>query len=344
MLVSLYMIAYNEEKCLDEILGDILAQSYPHADTEIVVTDNGSTDRTYEILCGFKEKYINEYRDIKILKNDCNTIPVGLNVCIKNTTGDVVVRVDAHASIAPDFIEESVACLEGTHTGIREYACGGMRPTYTVENDGMSAMLLSVEESRFGASAANYRGSLSRTYVDTVFHAAYRREVIEKVGLYDERLLRTEDNNYNWRIRQAGYKICFEPRIKSKQQIRSSLPKMLKQKNGNGYWIGYTLGITPECISLFQLIPMLFVLGSVICAVLAAFGLSIFGALMWGAYTLCSLVFSIKAIIDAPRVYIHHLLMPLVFLLMHFSYGIGTIKGIAVMLGEKITKKGESKK
>lgn len=344
MLVSLYMIAYNEEKCLDDILGDFVSQSYPHADTEIVITDNGSTDRTYEILCEFRNKYINEYHDIKILKNNCSLIPSGLNMCFRNATGDIVVRADAHASLSPTFLEETVACLEGTHTGIREYACGGSRPTYTTENDGMSAMLLSAEESRFGASAANYRGSLVRTYVDTVFHAAYRREVIEKVGLYDERLLRTEDNNYNWRVRKAGYRICFEPRIKSKQQIRSSLPKMLKQKNANGYWIGYTLGITPECISFFQLIPMLFVLGIVACSILAAFGMYIFGALMGGAYTLCALAFSVKAVIDAPRAYFHHLLLPFVFFLMHVSYGIGTITGIAKMLKEKITKKEGRKK
>ena len=329
------MVAFNEEKTLSGILSDITAQSYPHSDTELLLIDNNSTDKTYEILCRFRDENIADYHDIIILQNTTSVLSAGLNRGLDVYTGDVFVRIDAHASLSVDFIEETVACLEGTHTGIREYVCGGMRPTYTPNSDGMSQMLRSAEESHFGASAASYRGTPARCYVDTAFHAAYRREVIDCVGKYDERLWRTEDNNYNWRVRQAGYRICFEPRIKSRQQIRSSLSKMLSQKYSNGYWIGYTLGISPECLSLFHFVPCAFVLASIACLALSFFGLGIFGALMWGLYALCSVIFSIKAIINAKHPHLHYLLLPLVFFLMHVCYGTGTIVGIFKLLCRK---------
>lgn len=332
------MIAYNEEKCLSDILSDILAQTYPKSDTELVITDNASTDSTYDMLCAFRDEHLSEYRDIKIIKNDSRIIPHGLNKCLENASGDILLRTDAHASISPDFIEENVACLEGRYTGTVEYACGGVRPTYSAEGDGMGRMLLSAEESRFGASAASYRGAPERCYVNTVFQAGYRREVIEAVGSYDERLWRTEDNNYNYRVRKAGYKICFEPRIKSKQQIRSSLSRMLKQKNQNGYWVGYTLGICPGCVSPFHMVPLAFLLANIACAVLALSGHGIFGAVMWALYGICSIAFTVKAIIDAKEPSAHMLLLPLVFFLMHVCYGVGTVAGIAKMIWHKLKR------
>ena len=182
---------------------------------------------------------------------------------------------------------------------------------------------------------ASYRGSSERCYVDSVFHAAYRREVVDAVGHFNESLVRTEDNEYNRRVQEAGYRICFEPRIKSAQQIRETLPKMLKQKNQNGYWIGYTLGKCPKCVSKFHLVPLVFLLSVIVTSVLAFFGAGLFSALLWGAYGLCDIVFTAKAIIDAPKFRAHLLLLPLVFLLMHICYGAGTIGGIFKMLTGK---------
>ncbi len=333
------MVAYNEEHNLGDIFADILKQTYPHKSTELVFVDNLSTDNTYDVFCKFRDEHIDEYSDIKILQNKENKIiPCGLNIAMDAYTGDAFLRVDAHASLDEHFVEETVACLEGTHSGIRENACGGMRPTYPPDDSGMSALLLAAEESRFGASVASYRGSPSRCYVDSVFHACYRREVVENVGHYNEKLLRAEDNEYNFRVREAGYKICFEPRIKSAQQIRSSLPKMLRQKNQNGYWIGYTLGECPKCLSLFHFVPMAFLSAIVLSGILAVFGLGIFSALLWAVYGICNLAFAAKAIIDAEKFRAHLLLLPIIFLLMHICYGAGTYGGIVKMLLGKFKK------
>lgn len=332
MLISVCMVAYNEEKTVHEILADITAQTHPHSSTELIFVDNNSKDATLALLEQFRAEHISEYHDIIVLHNDTSVLSSGLNAGIRAFTGEAFVRIDAHASIAPDFLEETVACLEGTHGDTPEYACGGSRPTYAVDNTARARMLLSAEQSRFGASVAGYRNERGRGYVDSIFHAAYKREVIEKVGFFNEELWRTEDNEYNRRVQEAGYRICYEPRIRSRQQIRPTLGKMLKQKNANGYWVGYTLGCCPSCISLFHLVPMCFLLASIACIALSFLGLGIVGAVMWGLYGLCDIAFTVKAIIDSEKPGAYHLLLPLIFPLMHIVYGAGTIGGIFKVL------------
>ncbi len=339
-MVSVCIVAFNEENNLSDIFSDLLDQTYPHADTELVLVDNRSSDGTYEVLCRFRDEHLGEYSDIKVLKNQASSVlSSGLNMAMDAFCGDVYVRVDAHASLDRSFLEETVACLEGTYTGIKENVCGGMRPTYTTGTGGMSALLLAAEQSRFGASAASYRGTPERCYVDSVFHAAYRREVVERVGHFNERLFRTEDNEYNRRVYDAGYKICFEPRIKSAQQIRPTLSKMLKQKNQNGYWIGYTLGVCPRCLGVFHFVPFAFLSAVIITSLLGVLGFGVLAALMWGAYGLCSIIFTAKAMMDAPKLSPYLLLLPVIFLLIHIWYGAGTYAGIFKMLADKVKNK-----
>ena len=338
MLISVCMVAYNEENTLHEILNDITAQTYPHISTELIFVDNNSQDATLRMLEEFRLAHMGEYHNIKVIHNDSSVLSSGLNRGFSDFAGDCIVRIDAHASLAVNFLEETVACLEGKHNGIREDVCGGARPTYTPKTDAMSQMLLSAEQSRFGASAANYRTDCERCYMDSIFHAAYRREVVEKVGLFNEELWRTEDNEYNHRVVNAGYKICFEPLIRSRQQIRPSLTKMLRQKRLNGYWIGYTLGRCPKCLSVLHFVPMAFLIANIVCGILALFGLGIFGALMWALYMICDIVFSVKAVIDSDKPTAAHLLLPVIFPIMHLVYGAGTVGGVFTVFFKKRKK------
>ena len=107
---------------------------------------------------------------------------------------------------------------------------------------------------KFGSSIATYRRSHHKTYVKSVFHGAYRREVFEKAGLFNENLGRTEDNEMHYRILKAGYKICYNPKIISYQHTRNTWRGMIKQNYGNGYWIGLTVGICPRCFSIYHFV------------------------------------------------------------------------------------------
>lgn len=171
------------------------------------------------------------------------------------------------------------------------------------------------------------RRSEEKAYVKTMFHAAYRREVLDKVGSFNEKLLRTEDNEFHYRIREAGYKLCYDPSIVSYQYARSDFKRMVKQKYGNGYWIGLTLKVCPGCISLYHLVPFAFVLAIVVTTILSLFGVWQLSALMWGLYGLFAITNTILSGIQ-NGFYLQHLIMPVLFLILHVSYGIGTSVGI----------------
>ncbi len=324
MIVSFAIVAYNEEKTLPRLLEDLCAQDYPHEEIEVLLIDSVSTDGTAALM----EKFMQErqdFRQVLVLKNPQKTLPYGCNIALKNYTGDAIVRIDAHASIPNDFIRKNVETLERG-----ENICGGQRPNIIDEATPWKMMLLTAEQSMFGSSIADYRHSKETRYVNSVFHGMYRREVYAAVGLYDERLARTEDNDMSYRIRSAGYQILYNPQIISYQHTRNSLSGMLRQKYLNGYWIGRTVGINPRCFSLYHFVPFCFVLGIILTTCLVALGYSVPAVLMWSAYLLLIFACTIVELINHPFA-ATKLLLPFVFLMLHASYGAGTLVGLVGM-------------
>ena len=319
--LSICIIAYNEEQYLPRLLEDIRHSEYPHEYTEVVLIDGMSTDKTKQIMLDFKAED-NGFYNVQVLDNPKRIQAAGWNVAIRNFTGDVLSRIDAHTHVPSDFSRKVMANIE---TG--ENVVGGKRPCLIESESKWSKMLLSAENALFGSSISFSRHSETKTYVKTMFHASYRREVFDKVGLFNEQLLRTEDNEMHYRIREAGYKLLYDPEIVSYQYARSSLKKMIRQKFANGFWIGLTVKVCPGCISLYHLVPMAFVLAIVATSVLAAFGWWIFAAVMWGLYWLFAIVSMIFSIIKDGFSF-PMLLIPFIFLILHISYGVGTIGGL----------------
>ena len=132
----------------------------------------------------------------------------------------------------------------------------------------------------------------------------------------------------NYRISAAGYRLCYEPEIISYQHTRNGLGKMLKQKYKNGYWIGLTVGVCPQCFSLYHFVPLAFVCAILVTALLAVLGYPLLMALMWSLYGILAVAMACKAIIENRRFHISNLLLPLLFLLLHLSYGAGTLVGL----------------
>ena len=320
--VTFGVIAYNEHRYLPELLNDLLKQTYPKEQTEVILVDGESTDDTWEIMQQFRDEHEQSYRSVKLLKNPKRVQPAGWNVVIQNFTADVLLRIDAHARLPEDFIEKNVACINSG-----ENVCGGPRENIIDENTPWKKMLLSAEQSIFGAGIASYRNETKdRKYVKSVFHGAYRRSVIEKVGLFNENLVRTEDNEFHFRIREAGYQICYDPSIKSYYQTRNTLKGMIRQKYLNGLWIGKTLFVCPGCISLFHLVPAVFVLGIVFCLIMGLL-LSWIPMIMLGAaYGLFLLLSTVTSLIQKKQ--IADILLPFVIFAIHLAYGTGTIIGL----------------
>lgn len=335
MNVSLCIIAYNEEKVISNLLTQVKSQTYPHNKTEIILIDSASNDNTKEIFLNFAKKNQDNYNAVKVLDNPKKNQAAGWNAALKNAMGDVIIRVDAHAEIPNDFIEKNIEVIKSG-----EYICGGARPNIVDKPTNFKNMLFLAESSMFGSSFAGYRRKTneSKKYVNSLFHGAYRREVIEEVGGFNENLGRTEDNEFHFRIRTAGYKICQSDKIISYQHIRATLNSMLKQKYSNGKWIGLTAGVCPRCLSIFHFVPFCFVLALILSITALTVGafthiwyfLLPFVILM-SVYILADLLMTVTAIIAAEKKHIIQILLPIIFFLLHCSYGIGTIIGFIML-------------
>lgn len=319
--LSICVIAYNEERFLPGLLKNIKEQTYPHQFIEVVLVDGMSIDKTKELMKEFSEDN-KDFYSIQVVDNLKRNQAAGWNAAITHATGDVISRIDAHAALPKEFSALVVRdILEG------EDIVGGIRQCIIERDSAYGRMLLAVENSAFGSSINRSRRSREKSYVKTMFHASYRKEVFQRAGLFNESLLRTEDNEMHYRIRKTGYQLCYDPEIISYQYARSSLKHMLKQKFENGYWIGRTLKVCPGCISIYHLVPMAFVCGIVLTGILARIGIGQLGIIMWALYGAFAIVNTIISGVNEGFT-IYSLLMPFLFLLIHINYGIGTIFGV----------------
>ena len=331
MTVSLCVVAYNEEFFLPNLLSDLVKQTYPHRLTEIVLIDGNSTDNTKQIMFEFARNN-NSFYNVQVLDNPQRIQAAGWNVAIRNAQSDVIIRIDAHTHIPPDFTEKNMILQEKG-----EFVTGGVRPCLISDPTPWKETLLEVENSMFGSSVSKGRKNTKCCYVKSLFHAAYRKEVFEKAGYFNTELLRTEDNEMHYRIRKAGYKIYCDPQIVSYQYARSDLKMMIKQKYGNGYWIGFTMGVCPGCISLFHLVPLVFVLWIFFTTCLALLSYWQFALIMWSAYTLFTLSGMVCTILNRNSNR-WTFLMPILFFVLHVSYGLGTLMGLIKLLFNTKTK------
>ena len=322
MLISFIVVAYNAAPVLTGLFQDLENQDYDHSQMEVLLVDSRSDDDTKKRFESFREKNGGEFQRVCVLDNPGRTLPRGWNVALREARGEAILRVDAHTRIPPDFVRRNAENIEQG-----EAICGGTVTSILTGESQWQRVLLLAENSPFGGGAAKFRRSTKRDYVDTVAFAAYSRQVFETVGGYDERLARTEDNEMHYRIRQAGYKICFDPDIRSYQYARNSFLKMLAQKFNNGYWVGVTLNVCPKCLSLYHFVPFAFIIGILLSTIMAIKGITCFSLLMWFSYCALTIIMTIISVFEIG-ISRFTLLMPLLYFFLHVSYGIGTFKGI----------------
>lgn len=317
--ISLIIVAYNAADCLDALLGDLCAQNVPPAQLEVLLVDSASTDGTRAQMLDFAQR---APFAVQVLDNPKRWLAAGINVALRAATGDAVIRLDAHARIPADFLQNNLRAMARG-----EDIVGGCVVGVTPRG-AWASVLRTLDTSRFCGGAAPFRNGGQARYVDTLAYALYRREVYDRVGLYDERLRRTEDNDMHYRMRRAGYRFFFSPDIVSYHAARTTLRGQLRQKWGNGYWIGRTLRIQPRCFAPRHLIPAAFVLalaGGLLLLPLARWPLF---ALL-ACYLLCDLLFTVQgAAAQAQGRLLALLTLPFLFPAVHVVYGAGTIAGL----------------
>ena len=319
MKISFIVVAYNAAGSLGALLEDLLAQTIPHEQIEALLVDSASTDATRAIMLDFAKAtpFV-----VKVLDNPKRWLASGINVALAAATGDAIIRLDAHARIPKDFLENNLRALARGEDIVGGCVLGG------APGGAWESVLRTVDTSRFCGGAAPFRNGGEARYVDTLAYALYRREVYDKVGLYDERLRRTEDNDMHYRMRKAGYRFYFSPDIVSYHAARATMRGQLRQKWGNGYWIGRTMRIQPRCFAPRHLIPALFVLALLCCLLLlplTAWPL----LLLLSAYLACDLVFAVRGALSQETGRLLALLtLPFLFPAVHVVYGVGTLAGL----------------
>ena len=248
--VSVLMPVRNEEEYIERSLEAVLAQDYPSDRMEIIVSDGMSTDGTRKIVL----KLQRHYSSITLVDNPGLIAPTALNVATAAATGDILVRVDGHCEIAPDYVSNCVRhLLEDDVDGV-----GGSVETIG-ENPAASAIAAAMS-SVFGVGGSAFRTAKNTTmFVDTIPFPAYRRAIVEAAGPYDETMVRDQDDEYNYRIRKMGGRLLLAADVHSRYYSRATITSLWKQYFGYGYWKARVLWKHPKQMSTRQFVPSAFV-------------------------------------------------------------------------------------
>ena len=217
-MVSVIIPMLNEAKWIERCVETFDSQDHPLDRLEVLVVDGGSTDGSREMVRDLGQ----ERPWLRLVDNPDTLASAAFNRGIEASTGDVVCIVGAHAEVGPDFVSRSVAALEETGA-----AGVGGQLLHSGTTPVQSAIGLAMT-SRFGMGSP-FRFATERREVDTIGHPAYRREVLDEVGSFDESLLRNSDYELNHRIRSAGHKLLLDPGIVTVYRPRPTLRALARQ-------------------------------------------------------------------------------------------------------------------
>jgi len=320
-------------------LQNIVDQDYPGDSIEVFVVDGMSTDGTREEI----KDVIGQYPYIHLLDNEKRYVPFALNKGISNAKGDVIMRMDAHAEYPYNYISGLVHSLYQLNAD----NVGGLWITLPGKATIKSLAIAQAISSPFGVGNAHYRLNVKAIReVDTVPFGCYRREVFDRIGLFDEELLRNQDDGFNAKLTKNGGKIFLIPDIKIRYYARTSIMSIWKMFYQYGLFkpLGNKKAGRPA--TLRQFVPPIFVLFLILSAigslflktalVIGVFGLSI--------YLLVDLIFSagISFKNSHPGLMMY---LPWLFFIIHFSYGIGYLNGIVkfIILRKKKSSVGHTR-
>jgi len=318
--VSVIVPMRNEERYIGGCLRSLADQDYPKDRLEVLVVDGDSTDGSRRMA---EEVARETDLPLRVLSNPRRSTPCGLNVGIAQARGDVIARVDAHAQAEPSFLSESVAALLESGADV----VGG--PIRSAGDGLVGGAIALAMSSPFGVGNAAFRYSGEEQYTDTVPFPAYRRSVFERIGPFAEDMEWGEDDEFHYRLGDAGGRILLTPRIASTYFTRSSLASVTRQYFRYGRVKVEVLRRHPRRMRVRQLVPGAFVLGLAVTGALATlrgrFMLPL--AMLAGAYALASLAASLRAAGRTNRRYLP--VLPLAFACLHLSYGLGFLVGLA---------------
>jgi glycosyltransferase involved in cell wall biosynthesis len=317
--VTIVMPVRNEAAHIRRSLGAVIAQDYPTECLEVIVVDGCSTDDTRQVVGQFQK----HFPSLRLIENPDRIVSTGLNLALKHAQGEIIVRVDGHCEIAPDYVRRCVAYLH--EAGID--GVGG--PVETIGKGRLAQSIAIAMSTPFGVGDSAFRTSKKRTLlVDTIPFPAYTRSAIARAGSFDEELVRNQDDEYNYRLRKLGYQLLLAADLQSRYYSRDNLKSLWTQYFQYGYWKVRVFQKHPRQMRPRQFIPPVFAAGLIGSAALALFAPvgTFFLVLIFGIYMLANLAAS--TLTAARRGWRHLILLPVIYTLLHFSYGLGFLVGL----------------
>ena len=322
--VTAMIVVRNEEEYIAECMRSLLVQDYPCDEFEVLIVDGESTDATLKIAKE-TERLFSTRNDgrvtVRYLINYKRNLASGWNLGIQNAQGKYVTRLDAHGFAEQDFIKKSVETIEQ----IEEVGCVGGRAIAFAKTE-KGKLISKIISSPFGVGNSKFRYAKKAGYVDTIGHGLYKKEVFEKVGYFNEQLIRNQDNDMHSRMRDYGYKFYYNPDIHSIYYNRETIRELLIQGYLNGKYGFEMITKGMNVMSLRHCIPFLFVVFNII-----SFGLGfcfkvvhLIQKIILLIYFFVGMIFSFMQTKNVVELFI----MPMVFLGFHCSYGIGSLIGI----------------
>jgi succinoglycan biosynthesis protein ExoA len=313
-LVTVMIPMRNEAGWIQRCLGSVFAQDYPADRMEVIVVDGMSDDGSYETV----QAMAREEPRLRVLRNPRRIVPSSLNLALDASRGDVIVRVDAHTILEPDYVAIGVEML--ARTGADNV--GG--PMVTIGGGPVGEAIARAMSSRFGVGAYFHFATEERE-TDTVYMGMWPRAVFERVGLFDEELVRNQDDEFNYRTRKAGGRIVVTPRMRSHYQNRQSWKKLVKQFYEYGLWKTRVLQKHPAQMSIRHFVPPLFVAAIGVCLLSAPFSpigpaLALGGLAAYLAAMAAVTLYEGEGVRDRAR-------MLLALVLVHHAWAVGFLVG-----------------
>lgn len=321
-MLSVICPIYNEEKYIAKCIDSILAQDYPKDDLEVIFVDGMSTDRTREIVA----EYTAKYPFIRLIDNPDRIVPPAMNKGILASKGDVIMRLDAHSTYASNYFSVLVKALN-------DYGAdnvGAVCRTDVLNKTPKALAIKEVLSNKFGVGNSTFRTGVDKVMeVDTVPFGCWRRDVFDKYGLYDVRLVRNQDIELNKRILRGGGKILIVPDTYCTYLARENYKALAKNNFGNGKWNILTVFYTKQfdSLSIRHFIPLAFVLSLILPLLCSVIYWPIAFVALLSLLAYLGLVGAISAKLSISKNLNFRYLIAS-FIVLHVSYGWGSLVGL----------------
>ncbi len=312
--VSIVLPVRNEANTILGAIRSALAQAYD-GELEVVVADGGSTDGTLDIL----RREAGRDARVRIVDNPAGITPAGLNAAIRAATGEVIVRLDGHSVLPDGYIARAVDVL------FREGAdnVGGVQAA--VGDGWMQKATAAAMSNPIGVGDARFHYGGDSGPADTVYLGVFRREVFDRIGFFDETLLRNQDYELNYRIRASGGIVWFDPELRVEYRPRKSLRGLWAQYSQYGAWKREVLRRHPGSLRWRQLVPPIFVLALLASALLSFTTVRAWGVVVPLLYLATLAATTLTEL--ARRRQAAMVLLPVVLATMHIAWGVGFLVG-----------------